>query len=188
MRALARTLVLSGFGMTLVGGSYPASQGEHLISHYLEMMKPAHLAEALPRRADRRGGDRDRRHPARDSRADAPPFVQPHGDSRATTSIAHFGAALGEAVLARAVGEGARHARAPTRSTRGSRRAGPTSARGSPPHATTPQPSRRSSSPPVRRASPPTFGYPDALFATAIAHAREIRDRFTFLDLLGDRA
>ena len=37
MRALARTLVLSGMGMTLCGGSHPASQGEHLISHYLEM-------------------------------------------------------------------------------------------------------------------------------------------------------
>jgi glycerol-1-phosphate dehydrogenase [NAD(P)+] len=29
MRSLVRTLVLSGFGMTLSGGSYPASQGEH---------------------------------------------------------------------------------------------------------------------------------------------------------------
>lgn len=38
MRSLARTLVLSGFGMTLCNGSYPASQGEHLISHYAEMM------------------------------------------------------------------------------------------------------------------------------------------------------
>lgn len=38
MRSLARTLVLSGFGMTLCDGSYPASQGEHLISHYVEMM------------------------------------------------------------------------------------------------------------------------------------------------------
>ena len=37
MRALVRTLVLSGIGMTLCGGSYPASQGEHLISHYLDM-------------------------------------------------------------------------------------------------------------------------------------------------------
>lgn len=37
MRALARTLVLSGIGMTLCGGSYPASQGEHLVSHYLDM-------------------------------------------------------------------------------------------------------------------------------------------------------
>jgi glycerol-1-phosphate dehydrogenase [NAD(P)+] len=41
MRVLARTLVLSGIGMTLCGGSYPASQGEHLISHYLDMRAPA---------------------------------------------------------------------------------------------------------------------------------------------------
>ena len=38
MRALARTLVLSGIGMTICGGSYPASQGEHLISHYIDML------------------------------------------------------------------------------------------------------------------------------------------------------
>lgn len=38
MAHLARTLVLSGFGMTICGGSYPASQGEHLIAHYIEMM------------------------------------------------------------------------------------------------------------------------------------------------------
>ena len=44
MCALARTLVLSGMGMTLCGGSYPASQGEHLISHYLEMRMPEHGA------------------------------------------------------------------------------------------------------------------------------------------------
>ncbi len=41
MRALARTLVLSGLGMTLCNGSYPASQGEHLISHYIDMFAPA---------------------------------------------------------------------------------------------------------------------------------------------------
>ena len=41
MRSLARTLVLSGIGMTLCGGSYPASQGEHLISHYVDMFAPA---------------------------------------------------------------------------------------------------------------------------------------------------
>jgi glycerol-1-phosphate dehydrogenase [NAD(P)+] len=41
MRALARTLVLSGIGMTVCGGSYPASQGEHLISHCIDMFAPA---------------------------------------------------------------------------------------------------------------------------------------------------
>lgn len=40
MRRLARTLILSGLGMTICGGSYPASQGEHLISHYIDMMSP----------------------------------------------------------------------------------------------------------------------------------------------------
>lgn len=40
MGRLVRTLVLSGFGMTICGGSYPASQGEHLISHYADMMSP----------------------------------------------------------------------------------------------------------------------------------------------------
>lgn len=47
MRALARTLVLSGIGMTLCGGSYPASQGEHLISHYLDMRAPGGVPLAL---------------------------------------------------------------------------------------------------------------------------------------------
>jgi glycerol-1-phosphate dehydrogenase [NAD(P)+] len=37
MTCLARLLVMSGFGMTICGGSYPASQGEHLIAHFLEM-------------------------------------------------------------------------------------------------------------------------------------------------------
>ncbi len=44
MRPLARTLILSGLGMTLCDGSYPASQGEHLISHYIDMFAPPERA------------------------------------------------------------------------------------------------------------------------------------------------
>ncbi|MGE0007315.1 MAG: iron-containing alcohol dehydrogenase [Parvibaculaceae bacterium] len=44
---LIRILLLSGFGMTICGGSYPASQGEHLISHHIEMMPPAGWEPAL---------------------------------------------------------------------------------------------------------------------------------------------
>ena len=47
MRALARTLVLSGLGMTLCGGSHPASQGEHLVSHYLDMFAPPSRGDYL---------------------------------------------------------------------------------------------------------------------------------------------
>lgn len=41
MRLLVRTLVLSGFGTAIVGSSAPASQGEHLVSHYIDMLGPA---------------------------------------------------------------------------------------------------------------------------------------------------
>jgi glycerol-1-phosphate dehydrogenase [NAD(P)+] len=37
---LVRLLVLSGFGMALCGSSEPASQGEHMLAHYMEMMWP----------------------------------------------------------------------------------------------------------------------------------------------------
>ena len=47
MRVLARTLLLSGLGMTICGGSYPASQGEHLISHYIDMFAPQERAPYL---------------------------------------------------------------------------------------------------------------------------------------------
>lgn len=41
MECLARTLVLSGFGMTICGASTPASQGEHMISHFMDMLPPS---------------------------------------------------------------------------------------------------------------------------------------------------
>jgi glycerol-1-phosphate dehydrogenase [NAD(P)+] len=37
MERLVRILVLSGLGTAIVGNSQPASQGEHLISHYIDM-------------------------------------------------------------------------------------------------------------------------------------------------------
>lgn len=47
MNSLARTLILSGMGMTICDGSFPASQGEHLIGHYVEMMAPADTPAAF---------------------------------------------------------------------------------------------------------------------------------------------
>ncbi len=40
MRILAEGLILSGIGMYITGSSAPASQGEHLIAHYMEMLHP----------------------------------------------------------------------------------------------------------------------------------------------------
>ena len=41
MRSLVRTLVSSGYGTAIVGSSAPASQAEHLVSHYIDMLGPA---------------------------------------------------------------------------------------------------------------------------------------------------
>lgn len=38
MERLVRTLILSGFGTAICGSSHSASQGEHLISHYADML------------------------------------------------------------------------------------------------------------------------------------------------------
>lgn len=40
--SLARLLVLGGLGMLIAGNSQPGSQGEHLISHYIDMMSRPH--------------------------------------------------------------------------------------------------------------------------------------------------
>ena len=47
MRVLTRTLVLSGFGTAIVGSSAPASQAEHLVSHYIDMLAPANRRAVL---------------------------------------------------------------------------------------------------------------------------------------------
>lgn len=39
LACLARALTLAGLGMTYCGGSYSTSQGEHLISHYMELIE-----------------------------------------------------------------------------------------------------------------------------------------------------
>jgi glycerol-1-phosphate dehydrogenase [NAD(P)+] len=184
MRALARTLVLSGFGMTLAGGSYPASQGEHLISHYLEMMKPAHLAEA--HHGEQIGvaaiAIAGIQHEI--LRKDAPPFVQPTRLTRDDV-IAHFGTTLGEACWRELSAKALDTARADAINARLAARWPEIRARLAA-HATTPETVTRILASAGAPASPADLRYPDALFATAIEHAREIRDRFTFLDLLGD--
>lgn len=40
LELLCEALIVSGLGMTLCTGSYPASQGEHMIAHYMENHNP----------------------------------------------------------------------------------------------------------------------------------------------------
>ncbi len=47
LKILFEILLLSGLGMTMCGGSYPASQSEHLIAHALEMKYPKKLKKVF---------------------------------------------------------------------------------------------------------------------------------------------
>lgn len=182
MRALARTLVLSGLGMTICGGSYPASQGEHLISHYLDMRAgdtPANLhgeqvAVATITMARLQASTLD---------APAPRFRASTVDEGAL--VAHFGAEVGAACW----GEFARKRLDEARAAELTRRAGACWERLRAEAARfAPRPERLVEA--MRRAGGPTtaadLGIDPAPYADAVRHARFLRDRYTFLDIADD--
>ncbi len=47
IRNLIENLIVSGLAMYIAGGSYPASQAEHLIAHYLEMKYPNLMSKSF---------------------------------------------------------------------------------------------------------------------------------------------
>jgi glycerol-1-phosphate dehydrogenase [NAD(P)+] len=184
MRHLVRILVLSGFGMTICNGSYPASQGEHLISHYIDMMRPRELAPtfhgeqiavatATMAAVQERMLDRDRA-----------PVLRPSKVTRADV-LAHFGPAIGDSCwselehkcfdpaklddingrLAASWDDIRTQIRAVTVGAEAMRRL-------------------------LANAGAPyehgQLGWSDALFESAYTHARLIRNRYTFLDLEAD--
>lgn len=177
---LARTLVLSGFGMTLCGGSYPASQGEHLLSHYVDMMRPPDVPETL--HGEQIGVCTLAMAGLQDALlAHEAPRVEA---SRTTLAdvVAHFGPArgaqcwpeLGPKLLTPERADALNDrlaARWPairaelTAITVGSERiAEVLTAAGAP-------------------TTPAQLGWSEALFAAALDHAHMIRNRYTFLDL-----
>jgi len=182
MARLARTLVLSGFGMTLCGGSFPASQGEHLIGHYLDMMAPA-LPEAF--HGEQIGVTTLVMARLYERLLDGGP---PRPAATAVTRedvVQHFGPALGESCWAEfaqkrldpagaeALGAelAARWNEIRDALSRVLRPAGELEA------------VLRAAWAPTRGAE---LGWPAALTAAAVLHARAIRNRYTALDLAGD--
>ncbi|MFT3699348.1 MAG: iron-containing alcohol dehydrogenase [Kofleriaceae bacterium] len=181
IRALARVLVLSGFGMTLCGGSYPASQGEHLISHYLEMMRPVSVLEAFHGEqvgvatlamARLQSGILERtEHPQ----------LRAIGITKKSV-LDHFGPERGEAVWAdvstKQVDVDAANARLAS--------SWPAMRARLQQVVRTPDQLRAVLEAAGAPTTPSQLGYPDALFGEAFAHARELRDRYTFLDFAAD--
>lgn len=183
MARLARTLVLSGFGMALCGGSYPASQGEHLISHYVEMRgapewpKTFHgeqigVATLTMARLQER------------LLAGGPPRLGPTRIDEATV-VRHFGPALGPACWREFSAKRCDAAAADRLNRRLAahweewrRRLGAVS-----------RPARVLADV-LRRAGAPTtpeeLSWPRPFYEEAVRHARVIRNRYTFLDVAGD--
>jgi glycerol-1-phosphate dehydrogenase [NAD(P)+] len=180
---LARTLVLSGFGMAICGGSYPASQSEHLISHYADMLASpawppsfhgeqvgvATLAMAALQE-ELLGGPSPRIGPTQ---------------ANESALVRHFGPALGPAcwrelapkrldaaaaeALTRRLAEDWERIRGrllPLMRTAGQLR----------------NALLRAGAP----VTPEALGWPRTFFRDAVLHAREIRSRWTFLDLAAD--
>jgi glycerol-1-phosphate dehydrogenase [NAD(P)+] len=182
MGRLARTLVLSGFGMTICGGSYPASQGEHLIAHYMGMMSDdtdslhgeqigvsALAMAALQQRV---------------LAMDTPPVVQP-SRLRRDDLHAHFGPELGQRCWQEFSRKQITAARA--RQLNDRLAAGWDDIRARLAAVTRPPGDMRAT---LERAGAPVaphdLGWPASLFRAACEHARELRNRFTFLDLAAD--
>lgn len=181
VRALARTLVLSGFGMTLCGGSYPASQGEHLISHYLEMMRPVTVIEAFHGEQVGVAALAMARLQTTVLARATTPQLRPIGITLKSV-LDHFGPERGAAVWNDV---SAKQVDVPSANARLASDWPAMRAR----LATIVQPPERLAAVLAAAGAPATpaaLGYPDALFGEAFAHARELRDRYTFLDFAAD--
>jgi glycerol-1-phosphate dehydrogenase [NAD(P)+] len=183
MERLARTLVLSGFGMVICGSSKPASQGEHLISHYADML-------ARPQWQQNLHGEqvavttltmaRLQQRALTEYAPQLRPARVTEGEVRA-----HFGPELGDSCWAEF------NRKQPDEATRKAIHG----------RLATVWPAIRDRIAAVtrpaqqlhdilRRAGAPTtpadLGWPASFYRDAVLHAREIRDRWTFLDFAAD--
>jgi len=183
LRALARTLVLSGIGMTICGGSYPASQGEHLISHYIDMRAPAGRAEYLH-------GEQVAVATLTMARIQEAMLEGPAPVLRATSVVEqdlrqHFGDQAGSACWNDYAPKRLDAAGAVRLSQRAASVWPAFRSRANAMHASS---SRLESV--MRRAGGPRnaadIGVGAAFYAGAVRHARFLRDRFTFLDVADD--
>ncbi|MBA3462494.1 MAG: iron-containing alcohol dehydrogenase [Deltaproteobacteria bacterium] len=184
MRRLVRTLVLSGLGMTICGGSFPASQGEHLLSHYAEMKHPEGMREALHGEQIAVCALAMARLQDRILAREKPPVIKPSTITRDDV-LAHFGAVAGAPCWSELEPKLFDRARAEELTARlasswdairtriaavthgAERMERVLAAAGAP---TTPE----------------ALGWPPSLLTDGIAHAREIRNRYTFLDFAAD--
>jgi glycerol-1-phosphate dehydrogenase [NAD(P)+] len=183
MTLLARILVMSGFGMAICGGSYPASQGEHLIAHFLEMRgDPAWPASLHGEQIAVTTLTMARIQADMLKRTD----IEVGASAVTPTELAsRFGAEAGAACWSAFARKAIDNDRAAAltallksgwpeirRAIRAVHRA----------PATLESALRRVHAP----TRPAEIGIPETAYREAVLHAREIRDRFTFLDFAAE--
>ncbi|HSY85000.1 MAG TPA: iron-containing alcohol dehydrogenase [Verrucomicrobiae bacterium] len=183
MELLARTLVLSGFGMTICGGSYPASQGEHLISHYIDMRgDPAWVPSFHGEHIGVTALTMARLQEA--MLAGEAPVLSPTRLDEAAL-IRHFGPELGAscwAAFAKKVMDAPKTAALNARLTREWPEIRAALRRVMRPSAEMAAALMAAGAP----TKPADIHIPPAFYRQAVRHAREIRDRYTFLDLAAE--
>ena len=183
IRRLVRTLVLSGFGMTLCSGSDPASQGEHLISHYADMMGDPSWPQNL--HGEQIGVTTLTMAGLQARLLDGPPpRIRPSPIDEAVL-IGHFGLELG-----RSCWQEFRHKRvdpgaAIQLNQRLAKRWDEIRQRIAAIHRP-PQQLRETLERAGAAIRPEALGWPRGFYREAVRHAREIRNRYTFLDLAAD--
>ena len=182
MRRLARTLVLSGLGMCIAGGSYPASQGEHLISHYIEMMGGPGLPASF--HGEQIGVTTLTMARLQQRLLEAAPVVRPTVVDAADLA-AHFGAETGAACARELASKALSPAAAAALNERLSRAWPAIRDRIAAVHRSVADLQRTltAAGAPTR---PSDLGWPVPFYRSAVTRARQIRSRYSFLDLAGD--
>ena len=183
MGRLARTLILSGFGMTICGGSFPASQGEHLISHYVEMMPPTRWEQAFH-------GEQIAVATCVMARLQEKILTGPRPQLKASavdkrTLVRHFGEETGDACWKEFSLKRIDAVKAEQLNTQLEENWSDICEQIS----QVAIPSNQIESALARAGAPTTFAdlkLERTFFRNAVSHAREIRNRYTFLDLAGD--
>ena len=183
VRRLVKTLVLSGFGMALCGGSDSASQGEHLISHYIDMLGDPAWPKAL--HGEQIGVTTLTMARLQAQILDGPP---PHIEASRLDEAAlarHFGPELGHSCWQEFRKKRVDPGAAIQLNHRIRGRWDEIRTRIAAIHKA-PEELRAV----LERAGAPTTpeaqGLPEAFYRTAVRHARLIRNRYTFLDLAAD--
>jgi glycerol-1-phosphate dehydrogenase [NAD(P)+] len=183
IRRLVKTLVLSGFGMAICGGSEPASQGEHLISHYAEMLADAGWPKAL--HGEQIGvATLTMAHLQAEMLDGPPPLIEASRIDQAAL-VRHFGPELGHSCWQEFRKKRVDPGAAIQLNQRIRARWDEIRTRIAAIH----KPAEQLRAVLERAGAPTTpeaLGWPQAFYRQAVRHARLIRNRYGFLDLAAD--